>query len=142
MGQNKNKEERRILMEQFETAKDCIMDTCLKELRKSRGEPLSLEYLREKAFGKNENLWECVCQRLVVANIVRKIRQEFGIYIFSMYIDGHRGYIVIEKKEDFEFIIEKTVTVINGYKMKLDKMKRDTNSSQYRKNVEKFFKGQ
>jgi hypothetical protein len=124
-----------------ETAKDCVMVTCLKELRNHRGIPMSLEHLREKAFGKNDNQWECVCQRLVVANTVRKIRNEFGIYIFSMYIDGHRGYIVIEKKEDFEFIIEKTVTVINGYKMKLDKMKRDSNSTQYRKNVERFFKG-
>jgi hypothetical protein len=129
-------------MEQFEIAKDCIMDTCLKELRKSRGKPLSLEYLREKVFGKNLNVWQCFCQKLSVANTVRKIREEYKIYIFSMTIDDHRGYIVIEKKEDFKYIIDKTVSTINGFKMKLDKMKRDTNSTEYRKNVEKFFKGQ
>lgn len=128
-------------MQELEISKDSLMDSVAKELRNHRGIPMSLEYLREKSFGKNDNIWECVCQKLVVANIVRKIRNEFGIYIFSMLIDGHRGYIVIEKKEDFRFIVDKTVDVINGYKMKLDKMKRDMNSSQYKKSVERFFKG-
>lgn len=141
LGQDRDKKIRRIPMEQIQIARNDVKDTCMKELRNHRGIPMSLEYLREKSFGKNDNIWECVCQRLVVANIVRKIRNEFGIYIFSMLIDGHRGYIVIEKKEDFRLIVDKTVDVINGYKMKLDKMKRDMNSSQYKKSVERFFKG-
>lgn len=128
-------------MEQMEISKDSLKDSAIRELRKKRGIPVSLEELRLKAFGKNDNQWQCLCQKLVISNIVRNIRDEFKIYIFSMTIDGHRGYIVIEKKEDFQFIVGRTISTINGFKMKLDKMKRDMNSGEYRKNVERFFKG-
>ena len=123
-----------------ELKKESLKDIIIRELKSHRGEPISLEMLRLKAFGATDNVWQAFCQKLTIANVVRTIRYEFGIYIFSMTINEHRGYIVIEKKEDFKYIIEKTVSTINGFRAKLDKMKRDSNSSEYKRKVERFFK--
>jgi hypothetical protein len=106
----------------------------------NRGKYFTLSNLREVFFGYTDNEWVAMCQRIILGNLVAKIRNETGLHIYRITMNGNTGYKIIETKEEFEQVLIRSRGMLMRLSEKIMELKRDMSSEEYRRKVERFYK--